>query len=330
MSARKLTIILACVSAAALAAPAAGQEGNARKIGVDLTEKAEPDSTPWTDPARISATIDPNGPDSFSAQVNLELKYSLTAATADRQRSLKGYVVWNRETGSDDPQNNFELGGAFTSAFSTGDLDEPEEGAEEAGSLGFDVASRVEAGYARTSEYADLGSAVCVATSTAPQCLTQRKESFRGGASFAFIGPGFERHPKGFLAWSVAPKLGVDYDHLLNDPIDPDTGIRMKGGYLSGLAGVAVSLFPSFDRPRWELSASTQLRQAITVSDSRQNSIKNSAFLIEGAFTYYVIKPQRKDDWRVGIGIAYSRGDDPLTGLKDVNRIVLALRIGHY
>jgi len=316
----------ACGLAIALAAASPALAEPAQKpprLKVNLTQKPEPDSKPWEDPARISATIDPHGPDAFSAQINLEVARPLTPATADRQKALKGFIIWNRETGSDDPQNNFEVGAAFSSALNTAFLSDSD-------SIPFDAAIRASVGYARTAQFPELSSATCVATPAAPQCHTQFKESLRASAAAAFFGPGFERHPTGFLAYSIAPKLGLDHDQLINSPINVDTGLRAHGGYLSAVAGVAVSLFPDFDRPRWEVSVSTQLRQRITASDSRRPSIEKSAIMLEAAATYFVLVPRKKDGWRAGVGIVYSRGDDPLTGQTNVNRIVLALRIGAY
>lgn len=329
MSARNIRALLACAAIVA-AAPAVAQEGASPKLKINLTEEPEPDSKAWEDPARISATIDPDGPDSFSAQINVEVARSLTPSTAARQKALKAFVVWARETAADERQNHFQAGGAFTSALSNIGMDRSPGENGPAPDPRFDMSSRVYASYGRKAVYADTTTPTCVATPTAPQCNTQFEESVRGGAAFAIFGPGFERHPKGFLAYSIAPKFGFDYDHLINNPIDPDTGSTMKGGYLSGLAGIGVSIFPSFDAPRWELSASTQLRQRITASDSRRASIKSSAVLFEAAATFYVVRPEKDGDWRAGVGLVYTRGDDPLTGQDGVNKIVLSLRIGRY
>src|SRR3954468_1667524 len=134
------TKLFALAGAAAVAAAIPGSAQAAQQgshVKVNLTQAPQPDSKPWEDPARISATIDPHGPDTFSAQLNLELAMPLDL-DENRPSALKGYVVWDRETGSDDPQNNFELGAAFSSELSTASLDR--HGNDEgAGSLRFDA-----------------------------------------------------------------------------------------------------------------------------------------------------------------------------------------------
>ena len=104
----------------------------------------------------------------------------------------------------------------------------------------------------------------------------------------------------------------------------------MSGGYLSALAGAAVTIYPEFVDPDFELSASLQLRQQIFASESRRPGIESSALLFEASATYYLLNPSEDDGWRAGIGITYTRGDDPLNGRSNVNRIVLAFRLGRY
>jgi len=328
MSAPRFLALATAAGMAALGSVPVEAQERPDRVKVNLTEEAEPDGKAWEDPARASFTIDPHGPDSLSVKLNLELAKQLTPGSADRQRSIKAFAVWHRETGGDERQDNLELGGAYSIDYDTGFLDQ-EAGSADRGSRFINLSSRFSAAFARTAQYADLTSPACIATPAAPQCKTQHKESLRGSAAFNVFNPFFERDAPGLPPFSIEPQFGADVDWLLSNPVDA-TGTRIRGGYVSAKAGVAMSVFPDFDAPRWELKASAKLRQRLFASDSRRPAIKESAVLVEASATYYVLKPKTEDGWRAGVGITYTRGDDPLTGVSNVNKIVLALRIGRY
>ncbi|HEY5723347.1 MAG TPA: hypothetical protein VIT45_13595 [Allosphingosinicella sp.] len=316
---------------------ASAQEG----WDLSLTEAPEPDSKAWEDPARISLTIDPDGPDQFSAQVNLEAARNF-ALTRGRDGKVSGYVRWNRETGSD-PQNNFEAGLGLEAGYDIGrllnlepaDLRLPREQLArlaDARERQWDVAVRSSAGYARKATYPDLSTPVCVATPALPQCTTQFSESLRTGLAMTLFNAGLENlDQRTGLVFSVQPKFGVDHDLLLNSPVNVDTGIAEHGGYLSALGGLAVNLSDSFINRGWEIQASAQLRQRLLASDSRRPSIERSAERFEISGTYYFIRPKiGESDFRAGIGVTYTHGEDPLTGAPKGDKIVVALRLGRY
>jgi hypothetical protein len=328
MSALRYFVLATATGLLALGHSSAAAQERPNSLKVNLTEEAEPDGKAWEDPARASFTIDPHGPDSLSAKLNLELVKQLTPDTADRQRSIKAFAVWHRESGGEDQQNNLEFGGAYSVDYDTRFLDEEESTADESSSF-INLASRFSAAFARTAQYADLTSPACVATPSAPQCKTQHKESLRGSAAFNVFNPFVERDAPGLLPFSIQPQFGADVDWLLNNPLDA-SGMRIQGGYVSAKAGIAMSVFPDFDAPRWDIKASAKLRQRLFASDSRRPLIKESALLFEASATYYLLKPRTDNGWRAGVGVTYTRGDDPLTGVSNVNKFVLALRIGRY
>lgn len=329
MCARSFLAAAAVASTSAVwpvASAAAAQTG---ELQIGLTEAPEPEGKAWEDPARLSFTIDPDGPDKLSVQVNLEAELSLRSN--GRDKAVKGYLVWNRETGGDDRQNNLEVGGAFSIDYDpVAYLDQSQASDDDEAARRLDVSSRFSTAYARTAEYADSTTPACVASPNLLQCRTQFKESIRTSAAFNIFNAHLEQNAGDAFAFSVEPQFGVDHDWLLNSPVDPDTGFRLSGGYLLAVAGIGLAIYPNFDSPRWEITASGRLRQKLQASRSRSPSIDGSAFLFEASATYYVVKPRLKDAWRAGVGIAYTRGDDPLRGVADVNRIVLALRIGRY
>jgi hypothetical protein len=308
---------------------------------LSLTEAPEPDSKAWEDPARISLTIDPDGPDQFSAQVNLEGARTF-GLTRTRDGKVSGYVRWNRETGSD-PQNNLEAGLGLEAGYDIGrllnlnaaDLRLPREQLArlaDARARQWDVALRSSAGYARTATYPDLSTPACVATPALPQCTTQFSESIRTGLTMTVFNAGLENlDSRTGLVFSVQPKFGIDHDLLLNSPVNVDTGLVERGGYLSALGGLAVTVSDSFINQGWEIQASAQLRQRLLVSDSRRPSIERSAERFEISGTYYFIRPKiGETDFRAGIGITYTHGGDPLTGAPKGDKIVVALRLGRY
>jgi hypothetical protein len=325
---RLLRSVIALSSALAVPSIACAQGASSSGWSINLTEEPEPDSPAWEDPARVSLTIDPDGPDRFSAQVNLEVEQRV-ARSSGRSTAFGGNLIWNRESGGDDPQNNLEAGLFYSFDYDTGSLTDPEDGSTPEQQENFiDVRGRASVDYARTAQYPDLTSPTCVATPQVAQCGTQFAESIRGSAAIVPFTPVLENQRRGF-AYSIGPKFGVDYDHLINSPLD-DGGAELRGGYLSALAGLAVSIVPRFDDRDFEIAASVQLRQRLFASDSRRPDIENSALLFEASATYYLITPEDENDWRAGIGITYTRGDDPLTGRSNVNRIVLAFRLGQF
>lgn len=302
---------------------------------ITLTEAAEPDSKAWEDPARISLTIDTRGKDKFSAQVNLEIQRSLTGLFEDRDSALGAYVRWNRESGGSEDQNNFEVGASFDVSPSTRIFDRPagagdptEEANRRSGSISW--AFKLSSGYARTAVYPDLGSAPCSITPTLAQCQVQFEESLRSGIQVVPFGVWQEGGSAHGLSYSIEPKFGIDHDLLLNSPIDAVTGLRKTGGYLSAVAALKFKLTPGFISPRWELAASAQLRQALSRSLLRADEIEESAELFKASATYFFALPSDTSPWRVGFGVVYARGSDPLTGKPDASTFVFALRIGQY
>lgn len=332
MSARLLFSAAAGVASAFFSQPALANDD----WEVVLSEAAEPDSKSWEDPARIAFTIDTDGPDRFSAQVNLEAKRNLGEIMAGRDGKLGGYIRWNRESGGKDQQSNFEAGVALDITPNTTYLDRPRDVEGDP----TDIANRragttrwalsIGTGYARTAAYADLSAAPCTTTPAVPQCQTQHEESLRSSLALVPTGVWQEGGKAKGISYSIEPKLGLDHDLILNAPIEQATGLAKKGGYLSALAGIKFKLMPGFISPSWELAASAQLRQALSRSTLRRDEIEESAELFKLSATYFFITPSETSKWRAGLGLTYTKGGDPLTGKPDVSTIVVAFRLGQY
>lgn len=342
MSARRAPLAAFALATLAAASPAQAEKPGNWSIG--LTEAPQPESRAWERPGRIALTIDPDGPDEFSAQLNLAVKRDLRPDTPEswsrRPVSIGGHLRWNRETGSD-RQNNFEAGATLDVGYNVVGLLglTPEqialparERAELAArrSRRWDFTLTASSDFARTAHYPDLASATCVATPSLPQCQTQIGESVRTSISVAPFNAHLEDRIGRGLVYSLQPKVGIDHDYLFNSPINVDTGVKEHGGYLSGVGAVSLLLAPRFVRPQWELQTSFQLRQRLDVSGSRAASIERSAELFDVSLTFFHYLDHSDNPMRVGLGVTYSNGGDPLTGAPDVERIVLALRIGRF
>jgi hypothetical protein len=297
---------------------------------ITLTETAEPDSKAWEEPARLSFTIVNDGPDTFSGQVNLELS-KLLKPTGDRSRLLGGNVIWNRESGGSDRQNNFEAGLFYKTAYSTAGMD-ADNSERTSANTALDWATRTGLTFARTATYADKTLPICLASPALAQCNTQFSESIRGGSTFAFFSGAFESWNKKNLAYSISPKISFDGDWLLNNPIDTSTGIIERGGFFSTKIGASLALAPKFIAPEWDFRTSFQVRQRLAVSNARRASTDKTSTLFEANLTYFVLNPPSKSEngWRAGIGLKYSKGSDPFVGKADVDQLVLSLRIGQY
>lgn len=343
----------------ALASPAIAEDGN---LSLKITEAQEPDGKAWEDPARLSFTIDPKGEDIFSAQINIEIGAKLDRALAfsdpkfksGRDVSLGSFLRWNRESGGDDKQNNFELGANIKIGRNLANLYEVDENfgnltAEErsdladARSKSIDYSFSGGVGYARTASYADVTVAPCDTNPNLLQCRTQHKESVRAKADIALYSPRWhginrvtdeksEIVSKPSFAHIFSPKFGLAYDHLINNVIDPKTLIIQRGGYLSTLAGLKFELSPSFISPRFEFSLDAQVRQALSRSTTRASALDKTAERLELSATYYPVLPGEvtESQFRLGVGVTFTHGHDPLVGEPKGNKIVLALRAGFY
>ena len=321
------------------------------KFEIALTQESAPDSKPWEDPARLSYSIIKGAPDEASIQANLELGFNLTEPDLEklegRKRTLGSYFRYQRETGKE-KQNNLELGAKFNVGYDIiALLDIPEEFdfsnmsqeqrrrlaeiAERRGNH-TDIAYELSTGYARTDSYPDLDKAPCVTTPTLAQCATQTKESIRSSFAATLFNGNLENRVSNALAFSIAPKLGLDHDFLVNSPLDLTSGLGVKGGYLSASGGIAIVLTPSFINPGWEIKASSQFRYKLDASSSRSPTLESFAEKFEVSGTYYFVRPAKpiKKDWRAGLGLAFSTGGDPLTGKPDEKKVVIAFRLGKY
>lgn len=337
---------------AIIAAPVlADDSAKKSKFEIALTQESAPDSKPWEDPARLSYSVIKGAPDEASIQANLEIGVNLTeldlAKLEGRKRTLGSYFRYQRETGSD-KQNNLEFGAKFNVGydiiallsipeefdFSNMSLEQRRRLAEIAERRGnhTDVAYELSTGYARTDSYPDLEKAPCVTAPALPQCATQTKESIRSSFAATVFNGNLESRFSSALAFSIAPKFGLDHDFLINNPLDLTTGLGVKGGYLSATGGIAIVLTPSFINPGWEIKASSQFRYKLDASSSRSPTLESFAEKFEVSGTYYFVRPAKpnKKDWRAGLGLAFSTGGDPLTGKPDEKKVVVAFRLGKY
>lgn len=321
------------------------------KFDIVLTQENAPDSKPWEDPAKLSYTIVKGAPDQVSIQTNLELGFNLSEPDLKklqgRKRTIGSYFRYQRETGAD-KQNNLEFGAKYSVGYDIIALLNIPDGfvidnptreqrgrlaaiAEQSGNY-TDVAYELLSGYARTKSYPDQSKAPCASTPLLPQCSTQTKESIRTSLAATLFNGNFENRIGSSIAFSFAPKLGLDHDLMLNSPLDLTTGLGMKGGYLSATGGAAIVITPGFINPGWELKASSQFRYKLDASATRSPSLERFAEKFEVSGTYYFVKPSSpvKKDWRAGLGVAFSVGGDPLTGAPDEKKIVIAFRLGKY
>jgi hypothetical protein len=315
---------------AVISFPSLAQEVEKEESGVnfDLTQAAEPDSKAWEDPARISFTIDPNGKDAFSAQVNAEFK-KLLSNPETRERSLTAGVVWNRETSESARQNNFEAGFGYEVGYATTMLDRTAGSDADEEAKKIDLAYQFGLAFARTANYGDPQTAPCVLNPLLRQCGVEFAESIRASASANVFNTHFENIVGG-VGFTFEPQIGAAFDYRINNPVNIETGVVAKGSYGSISGGVVLKVVPAADMPDWEIKLSAKLRQALFVSTSREDEIKKTAETLKAGLTYYFVKPSEASKWRAGFGVEYSRGGDPLTGNRKADAIVFALRIGKY
>lgn len=281
-----------------------------------LNKESAPESTPWTDPALIAYTVNNDGKDSY--QVNLSAGLSReTFLPWGAYFSFGGNVVVQKTNLTTKPQDNLE-GGLKLGLFHAGPA------------LSWNFSHSLDVNYARTATFPVTPAvAACTVTPLPPNCVKQHKESIR--AVYAVVPfPGTEGN-LGPLAVSFAPKFSLFNDSLTKNVFNAATGARETGGYFGGLAGLALAVGSSFDKPGLELKVSGHFRERFHVSDSRRASVRKTAGLISADLTYYLLRPAPEtEDYAVGVGLSYEKGHDPLTGKAMKDAFVLALKIGFY
>lgn len=310
----------------------------AQEAEIKLSEGKTPKTLPGSSPAYFSYRADFEGEDSINVQVNADVSWTLPSAIGSRDVAVGPVFVWNRNSAAKSRQNNIEAGGKLDISNSIACLRHPAIGGT-GKPCGLDVTAVIDAGYARTASYPVLDSAVCVADPSLRQCAIQHKESFRTGLVVGLWHPDFEdlveAGGKPRFAYTVAPTFGLAYDELLENTVDTKTGLVATGGYLSGLAGLSVTISPGFIDPSVELKLAAQLRYRLSASATRLPGIERSAELLTAEANWYFIRPplnasnKRETGWYAGVGLTYTNGSDPLVG-KDEHSLLLSLRVGRF
>jgi hypothetical protein len=280
-----------------------------------LTEQSAPDSTPWTDPAVISYTVNNDGKDSYALSAAVAALYDLNTDSAARF-GLTGVIQRNNQTSK--RQNNIELGVKFIA---------------EPATLTSYTKITLSTGYARTATYpTDPLPATCGAMPTLPNCVTQYKESIRTiGSIIPFF---WEDLTKAGWGYSFAPRIDLFSDNLTDNVFNAKIGAREKGAYTGGLLGLSLLVQPNFIDPRWKLKISGQIRERFHASATRRPGIEKTAKLGSVETLYYlnddVDKDGKKNPFRVAVSVSYTKGEDPLPGKPKKDTVLFAFKVGAF
>lgn len=294
----------------------AEEKENAWKIS--LFGDDAPASTPWTEPASLSATINDDAKDSYAYQFSLK-----AARHIGGDFFLTPKVKWKRNNQQKSAQNKFSTSLGLHWEPNSGNLD----GFIQPWSHYVDLA----VGYSRKSVFADLTKNGCDTNSTPVFCHTQHEEALEGKVQYSPFHISWEKDPDGKeLAYSVIPAVGFFWNDLLNQPVNPETLQALDGSVAGFVASFSAAISPKLYDHRWKVGITAQTRHRLHSSVSRADGFTKSAQLLKISLDYRLYDPvQVSSGFLPSVGFTYTTGEDPLTGLKKQENLMLALKVAY-
>lgn len=295
-----------------------------------------PTDQPWTEPAKVSYTINTRGRDSYSVDVAGRGVFDLGAPFFGIAE-----LSWNRNNQTGKQQNNLQAAAGLHLELDNTPSDGPITSAS--GLRSFYLDGRIS--YNRKAVYADTTTAFCVANPAAITCNTQHVESLRGTIDFSphlpffesdqrFVQPAAGDSPAHYEGPAVAHSFGMTgtffVDGILNNKVNPATGNAVTGT-VSGFRGVAgLALSPRFSDYRLNFRVSVQAIQTTSRSAGRVEGFDDFSHLFTASVDYDLgpgsLVPGR--GFRPSVGITYTDGSDPLAGRPDQSTITIGFRLG--
>lgn len=317
------------------------------KFTCTLQAAKSPTSKAWTQPASFSYTFDntEGADDSFAVDVaaRIEKKFGET--------DFGGFfeTEWHRNNTSSDQQNQLALGFGLSHEYRNRTLDEDSLHYQRFFSVYTDATIQ----FSRKATFADLKSVLCENDSTDPQCQTQFDESIRFLLDFSPYltqaeGPNGQQ-PSFFNKWettfsqrgsasqpngpswvhSFSPVASLFHDDIINDVIDPKTGLEVDGSVtgLKVVLGAAIS--PRWSNYRLVFRGSAQGIWTLDRSMARQDTFDNNTSLLTLSADYELTSRSfdGEKNFVPSIGITYTKGSDPLAGIAKADKIVVGLKV---
>lgn len=304
---------------------------------ITLQAAQVPTDQPWTEPAKLSYTINTRGRDSYSVDVAGRGVFDLGAPFFGIAE-----LSWNRNNQTGKQQNNLQAAAGLHLEFDNTPSQGPITSRDGLWSLFVD--GRIS--YNRKAVYADRTTAFCVANPTAIICNTQHVESIRGTIDVSphlgffesdqrFVPPAVgDTTPAHYEGPAVAHSFGTTgtffVDSILDNKINPATGNAITGR-VSGFKGVAgLALSPRFSDYRLNFRVSVQAIQTTSRSAGRVDDFNDFSHLFTASVDYDLgqgsLVPGRR--FRPSVGITYTDGSDPLAGRPDQSTITVGFRLG--
>jgi hypothetical protein len=334
----------AAVAATLAFVPSVAEACTSEIFKCSLQADSVPSSQPWTEPARFAYTFNKGGQDSYAIDVTGKAMFDLGLATPV---FALGELAWHRNNQQKKRQSNFQAATGLHFEFEN----TPAAGPITSRSGLYSVFMDAKVGYSRKAIYADPSTAACQSDPDAVFCHTQHLESVRGTLDVSPFFPGFEseqkRKPVGsetpgrFEGPAVAHSFGIVGtlfgDKILNNKIDPTTGVSIRGA-VTGLRGQAsIALSPKATNYRLIFRASAQMIHALSRADGRTD-FDPSTHLISASLDYdlgrssLVTKcgepPQPcPPTFRPAVGVTWTHGSDPLAGREKQRTIVVGLKV---
>jgi len=307
-----------------------------------ISADEEPKQKVWTQPASVAFTSNADADDSWAVDVALRGDYALpapgqTAQPGQRARrgttTVFGRLVAHRNTETKNQLETYagELGMHF----------EPSTYREGAGQAPGDIwflFTDASVAYVDKTVFADP-KANCAATPPPAACGDQYERSVRAQVTVSPYHDMFET-TAGFAdsthtsvigpAWthSFSPVLTLFHDEVIDAKVNA-SGVTPDGG-VSGLKvvlGAATS--PRFADYRIVLRGSVQHVKTFQRNAARRATFeaRTDLFKLSADYEFGPRSFLGETGWAPSLGVTYTRGDDPLSGKRDVDTTVIGFKL---
>jgi hypothetical protein len=168
--------------------------------------------------------------------------------------------------------------------------------------------------------------------------VKQQEESVRVSIATQIFRTPFEKtffvNPKtgrpGGAQWtrSIVPVVTLFYDDLLSAKPNA-AGVKPDGSVSGGKASLTFAFSPAFSDYRLILSGNLQFIYAFDRANLRRATFARESSLVKASLDYeFGLRSfEQGSGWVPSFGVAYTKGDDPLTGKLDQDDVVVAFKI---
>lgn len=315
-------LLILTAAACLVGAPARAQDSS-----FTLNADEAPNAQPWSDPASFSYIKDKGDKAALSLDAVGKLNWRLGRETT----TGFGRFVAHRNTATGNQVENYaaEVGFHLEQGPVQGDLPDPNA---------FHVFHDVSLGYDYKTNFDDEADG-CDATPKPVDCVRSHERSVRLAWTLQPFHPSWERVPaykdgkltdeSPDVAYSFGPVITVFADDLVDSPTV--NGVKPKGTATGAVGKLSLALSPKALDYRLVLRGSIQQTEFFHRPTSRQAGLPEDSTLNRLALDYD-LGPRAflgEAGWAPSVGLSYTKGDDPLTGVANRERTVFAFKLAY-